>query len=188
MIYPIYLYGHPVLRQVARPVDTANEPELGTLIDDMFATMYNSDGVGLAAPQIGISKQIIVIDGSPVADKFPECENMKLALVNPEIEIIEDSDPVSREEGCLSLPGISESVRRVEHLRLNWLDKDLKPQSREFTGFAARIIQHEFDHLLGKVYTDHISPIRKSLIRNKLNNIVKGKARCSYRTVGAPKK
>lgn len=188
MIYPIYLYGHPVLRQTARPIDPQTEKNIPQLIDDMFATMYNSDGVGLAAPQIGISKQIIVIDGTVMADRFPECKDMVLALINPEIEIIEDTDPVSRDEGCLSLPGISESVRRVEHLRLTWLDKDLQKQTREFTGFAARIIQHEFDHLLGKVYTDHISPIRKSLIRNKLNNIVKGKVRCQYRVVPAPKK
>lgn len=187
MIYPIYLYGHPVLRKVAVPVDVENESGLGELIDNMFATMYHSEGVGLAAPQIGISKKIIVIDGTIMADRFPECKDMKLALINPEIEIIEDADPVSREEGCLSLPGISESVKRTEHLRMKWLDKDLQPQEREFTGFAARIIQHEFDHLLGKVYTDHISPIRKSLIRNKLNNIVKGKTRCQYRTVGATK-
>lgn len=188
MIYPIYLYGHPVLRKIAEPVDTDNEPALTEIIDNMFATMYNSDGVGLAAPQVGISRQIIVIDGSVLADKYPECEDMKLTLINPRIEIIEDIDPVSRDEGCLSLPGLSEAVRRTEHLRMTWLDKDLKEHSREFTGFAARIIQHEFDHLLGKVYTDRISPIRKSLIRNKLNNIVKGKTHCQYRTVAAPKR
>lgn len=188
MIYPIYLYGHPVLRKVAEPVDTSKETEIPKLIEDMFATMYNSDGVGLAAPQIGISKQIIVIDGNALADKNPECKDLKLALINPEIEIIEDEDPVSREEGCLSLPGLSEKVQRVEHLRMKWLDENLQPREAEFKGFAARIIQHEFDHLLGKVYTDHISPIRKSLIRNKLNGIVKGKARCSYRTVTTPKR
>ena len=188
MIYPIYLYGHPVLRKEASPVDPEQEKDLSKLIDDMFETMYHSEGVGLAAPQIGLSKQIIVIDGSPMADKFPECKGLKLALINPEIEIIEDQDAVGREEGCLSLPGLSEKVARVEHLKMKWLDKDLKPQEAEFSGFAARIIQHEFDHLLGKVYTDHISPIRKSLIRNKLNNIVKGKTRCDYRTVNAPKR
>ena len=188
MIYPIYLYGHPVLRKVAEPVDVENEKELPKLIDDMFATMYHSEGVGLAAPQIGISKQIIVIDGSPMAEKFPECKEMKLALINPEIEIIEDVEPIGREEGCLSLPGLSEKVQRTEHLRLKWLDQNLTPHEKEFSGFAARIILHEFDHLLGKVYTDRISPIRKSLIRNKLNNIIKGKSHCDYRTVTAPKR
>lgn len=188
MIYPIYLYGHPVLRKVAEPVDPEKEPELKKLVEDMFATMYHSEGVGLAAPQIGISKQIIVIDGSPMAEKFPECKDLKLALINPRIEIIEDTEPVGRDEGCLSLPGLSEKVSRVEHLRMKWLDADLKEQEAEFSGFASRIIQHEFDHLLGKVYTDHISPIRKSLIRNKLNSIIKGKTRCDYRTVNAPKR
>lgn len=187
MVYPIYLYGHPVLRKECEPVG-ADYPELSKLIDDMFETMYFTDGVGLAAPQIGKAIQLIVIDGSPVADRFPECKDLKLALVNPELEVIEDVKPCSREEGCLSLPGLSEPVMRTEHVKLRWLDADLKEQEREFTGFAARIIQHEFDHLLGKVYTDHISPIRKSLIRNKLNNIVKGKLRCDYRTVACPKR
>lgn len=187
MIYPIYLYGHPVLRRIAEPIE-ADYPELGKLVEDMFATMYNSDGVGLAAPQIGLSIKLVVVDGSPVGDRFPECKDLKLALINPELEVIEDQDSVGREEGCLSLPGLSETVRRVEHIRLKWLDGNLEPHDKEFFGFAARMIQHEYDHLLGKVYTDHISPIRKSLIRNKLNNIVKGKCRCDYRTVGAPKR
>lgn len=186
MIYPIYLYGHPVLRKEAEPID-ADFPELKKLVEDMFATMYNSEGVGLAAPQIGLSKKLIVVDGSPMADRFPECKDLKLALVNPQLEVIEDQDPIGREEGCLSLPGLSETVRRVEHIRLKWLDEDLKEHEQEFVGFAARMIQHEYDHLLGKVYTDHISPIRKSIIRNKLNNIVKGKVRCDYRTTPAPK-
>lgn len=186
MILPIYLYGHPVLRKEAEPVDTS-DPKLKELVDNMFATMYHSDGVGLAAPQIGMSLKLIVIDGSVMADRFPECTGLKLALINPELEVIEDADPVGRDEGCLSLPGLSETVKRFEHVRLRWLDADLTPRDQEFFGFAARIIQHEYDHLLGKVYTDHVSPIRKSLIRNKLNNIVKGKVRCDYRTVAAPK-
>lgn len=186
MIYPIYLYGHPVLRKIAEPIG-ADYPELKKLIEDMFATMYNSEGVGLAAPQIGKSIKLIVVDGSPVADVFPECKDLKMALVNPVLEVIEDQDAISRDEGCLSLPGLSESVRRVEHIRLKWMDEDFNEHEQEFFGFAARMLLHEYDHLLGKVYTDHISPIRKSIIRNKLNGIVKGKARCSYRTVSAPK-
>ena len=182
MILPIYLYGSKVLREETEDID-ASYPELQKLIADMWETMYHSEGVGLAAPQIGKSISVIVIDGSPVADKFPECEGLKLTLINPELEVVEDEAPVSREEGCLSLPGLSETVRRHEHVILRWMDENFQPQEQEFKGFASRIIQHEFDHLCGEVYTDHIAPIRKQLIKKKLNNIAKGKTRCEYRTV-----
>lgn len=184
MILPIYLYGHPVLRKEAEDIDSGY-PELGKLVADMFETMYHSDGVGLAAPQIGLPISLIVIDGTVLADKFPECEGLKFTLINPELEILEDMPPVTREEGCLSLPGLSEPVKRHEHVRLNWLDENFVEHEQEFSGFAARIIQHEFDHLLGTVYTDRVSPIRKQLIRTKLNNIAKGKVRCDYRTKSA---
>ena len=180
MILPIYLYGSKVLREEAEDIDNTY-PELEKLIADMWETMYHSEGVGLAAPQIGKSISLIVIDGSPVADKFPECKDLKLTLINPELEVIEDAAPVMREEGCLSLPGLSESVRRHEHVNLKWLDENFQPHEQEFTGFASRIIQHEFDHLCGEVYTDHIAPIRKQLIRKKLANISKGKVSCDYR-------
>ena len=180
MILPIYLYGSPVLRREADDID-ADYPELDKLISDMWETMYNSEGVGLAAPQIGKSIALIVIDGSPVAEKFPECKDLKLTLVNPELEVIEDVEPITREEGCLSLPGLSESVKRTEHVKLTWYDEKFQKHEQEFSGFASRIIQHEFDHLLGEVYTDHISPIRKQLIRKKLNNIAGGRVSCDYR-------
>ena len=186
MILPIYLYGHPVLRKEAEDIDP-DYPELQQLISDMFETMYHSDGVGLAAPQIGKSIAVVVIDGSVLADKFPECKDLKFALINPELEVIEDEAPVSREEGCLSLPGLSEPVKRHEHIRLNWLDENFQEHEQEFRGFAARIIQHEFDHLLGTVYTDRVSPIRKQMVRSKLMNIAKGKVNCDYRTKAAPK-
>ena len=186
MIYPIYLFGHPVLRKKAESVKT-DHPDLKQLVADMFETMYNSEGVGLAAPQIGKSIRLIVIDGDVLADKFPECKGLKLTLINPELEIIEDEDPVTREEGCLSLPGLSENVKRYEHVKLNWFDEDFQPHAQEFKGFASRIIQHEFDHLEGEVYTDHVSPIRKQLIKNKLNNIQKGKVSCEYKVKIAPK-
>ena len=184
MILPVYLYGHPVLREEAEDIEP-DYPELKKLISDMYETMYNSDGVGLAAPQIGKSIAVIVIDGSPLAEDFPECKDSKMTIINPQLDIIEDEDPVDRQEGCLSLPGLSEKVRRYEHVRLNWLDENFEEHEQEFSGFLARIIQHEYDHLLGTVYTDHIAPIRKQLIRNKLNNIARGKAKCSYRTQSA---
>lgn len=180
MILPIYLYGHPVLRKQSEDVNP-DYPELKKLVANMYETMYNSEGVGLAAPQIGKSIRLVVIDGNPLAESFPECKDLKLTLVNPELEVIEDEDPVVREEGCLSLPGLSEKVKRHEHVLLRWLDEDFMPHEQEFKGFASRIIQHECDHLEGEVYTDHITPIRKQLIRSKLNNITKGKVECEYK-------
>ena len=185
MRLPVYLYGHPVLRKIAEPVAEGREG-LKELLADMYATMYASEGVGLAAPQIGRSERIVVIDADPVKDSFPECAGRKLTLINPEIEIL-DGDTVSRDEGCLSLPGLSEKVGRVEHIRLRWMDEDFKPHEEEISGFLARIVQHECDHLEGKLYIDHISMIRKQLIKSKLNNIIAGKTRCDYPVKYAPK-
>ena len=181
MIQPIYIYGQSVLREETEDIEP-DYPGLQKLISDMWETMYNADGVGLAAPQIGKSISLIVLDGSPLADSFPECKDSKMVLINPVLDVIDDRPAVTRSEGCLSLPGLSEDVKRVEHVRLNWLDENFQEHEKEFTGFLSRIIQHEYDHLLGTVYTDHVSPIRKQLIRNKLNNLAKGKVKCDYRT------
>lgn len=186
MKLPVYLYGHPILRRKSTEV-TPDYPELKKLIDDMFETMYASDGVGLAAPQIGRNDRIVVIDASPVADIYPECAGQKLTLINPAIDIL-DGDKISRSEGCLSLPGLSENVNRVEHIRLSWIDENFQPHTREISGFLSRIVQHECDHLEGMLYIDHISPIRKQLIKGKLNNIVAGKTACDYPVRYAPRK
>lgn len=186
MRLPIYLYGHPVLRKIAKPIDSGYEG-LKELVENMYATMYASEGVGLAAPQIGRADRIVVIDADPVKDSFPECADKKLTLINPEIEIL-DGDEISRDEGCLSLPGLSEKVARVEHIRLKWLDENFEQHEEEISGFLARIVQHECDHLEGKLYIDHISMIRKQLIKSKLNNIIAGKTRCDYPVKYAPKK
>ena len=153
----------------------------------MYETMYASEGVGLAAPQIGRNDRIVVIDADPVADSHPECAGRKLTLINPKIEIL-DGETISRGEGCLSLPGLSENVNRVEHIRLSWVDENFTAHEEEISGFLARIVQHECDHLEGKLYIDHISPIRKQLIRTKLNNIITGRTRCDYAVRYAPKK
>jgi peptide deformylase len=184
MVLPVYLYGTPVLRQEAEDIDK-NYPDLQKLIKDMFETMYHTEGIGLAAPQIGKSIALIVIDASVLGDDFPECADSKMVLINPQLDVIEDADPVSRAEGCLSLPGLSENVRRYEHVVLNWLDENFEEHEQEFHGFMARVIQHEFDHLLGTVYTDRIAPIRKQMIRNKLHNMERGKVKCAYRVVSA---
>lgn len=185
MKLPIYLMGHPVLRAENSEVP-ADYPELKKLVADMFETMYFSEGVGLAAPQVGLSLRLVVIDADPVSEAFPECKGRKFTLINPKVTVL-DGDSVSRAEGCLSIPGISENVSRVEHIRLDWLDEDFKPHSEELSGFVARIVQHECDHLEGVVFTDHCSAIRKQLIKPKLRNIAQGKVRPEYPYRTAPR-
>ena len=185
MNLPIYLYGHPVLRKISTPI-TADYKDLPKLIADMYETMYTSEGVGLAAPQIGRNDRIVVIDADPVSDSFPECAGRKLTLINPEIEILGD-DTETRSEGCLSLPGLSEKVKRTEHIRLRWVDENFQPHEEEIKGFLARIVQHECDHLEGNLYIDHISPIRKQLIKGKLADIAHARIRCDYPVRYAPK-
>lgn len=186
MKLPIYLYGHPVLRQEAEPI-TADNGELKKLVDDMFETMYAAEGCGLAAPQIGKSIRLVVIDADVLGDEYPECKGRKFALVNPEVTVLAGEE-VGRNEGCLSLPGLSENVNRVEHIRLKWLDEDMKPHEEEMSGFLARIVQHECDHLDGKVYMDHVSTGRRLLLRGKLRNLVEGKVRCDYKVKAASRR
>lgn len=187
MKLPIYIYGHPVLRRATEPVKP-DYPELKKLIDDMFETMYAAEGCGLAAPQIGLSLRLVVIDADVLKDQFPECAGRKMVLINPELEIL-NGEESTRSEGCLSLPGLSENVSRVEHIRLRWLDEDFKPHEEEMSGFLSRCVQHELDHLEGKVYMDHVSATRKLLIRNKLRNLMEGKFSCDYRVkTAAPRR
>lgn len=186
MSLPIYLYGHPVLRKVSEEI-SPDYPDLKTLVGKMYDTMYESEGVGLAAPQIGLNDRIVVIDADPVRESFPECAGRKLTLVNPVVEVL-DGEKVSRAEGCLSLPGLSENVQRVEHIRLKWLDENFEAHEEEISGFLARIVQHECDHLEGKLYIDHVSPIRRQLNKAKLRNIMTGKTRVDYPVRYAPKK
>ena len=186
MKLPIYIYGHPVLRRETQEVKP-DYPELPKLVDDMFETMYAADGCGLAAPQVGLSIKLVVIDTDVLKDNYPECANRKMVLINPEIEIL-DGEPVSNSEGCLSLPGLSENVSRVEHIRLRWLDENFQPHEEEMHGFLSRCVQHEVDHLNGKVYMDHVSATRKLLIRNKLRNLAEGKVSCDYKIKTAARK
>lgn len=181
MILPIYLYGQPVLRQEAEEI-TKDYPDLENLVKNMYETMYASDGIGLAAPQVGLSIRLVVIDADALKESFPELEGVKLTLINPELEVIEEGKKITREEGCLSVPGIHEPVARYEKVRLNWLDMDFVEHEEVFEGFLARIIQHEYDHLDGTLYVDKTTPIRKQLIRTKLRNIAEGKIMCDYKT------
>lgn len=179
MIRPMYLYGQPVLRKVAEPIDN-NYPALDTLIADMFETMYKSEGIGLAAPQIGLGIRLIVIDLSVLADDMPELADKKLVLINPEITETAGDD-VSQSEGCLSLPGIHENVTRPSRIHITYFDEKWQSHDEWVDGFLARVMQHEYDHLEGHVFTDRISPIRRQLIKGKLTNIAKGKVACGYK-------
>ena len=165
---------------MAEPIEK-DYPELQTLIDNMFETMYKSEGVGLAAPQIGLGIRVVVIDASPMAEEEPSLANSKMALINPHIESFE-GDNVSMEEGCLSLPGIHESVTRKNTIHITYMDENFVHHDEVISGYLARVIQHEYDHLEGHVFTDRISPIRRQLITNKLQNIAKGKVNCNYKT------
>ena len=187
MILPIYTYGHTVLRKVAQDIPT-DYPGLSQLIDDMFETMDASSGVGLAAPQIGKSVRVVVINLDVLKEDYPEYADFRHAYINPHIiEVDKKSEKVSMEEGCLSVPGLSEKVVRYSRIRVQYLDEDLQPHDEWVEGYLARVMQHEFDHLEGVMYVDRITPLRKQLIRNKLKGIMQGKYTCSYRTKPARK-
>lgn len=178
MILPIYLYGQPVLRKEAEEIEPT--PELKQLIADMFETLTAAEGCGLAAPQIGKPWRLFVVDGSELGEDYPECKDFKRVFINP--ELIEESEQTcTYSEGCLSLPGISENVVRPETIVMRFLDENFEEHEETFTGFCARIVQHEYDHLEGHVFTDRISPIRKTFVRNKLSSIAKGKTGARYK-------
>lgn len=180
MILPIYTYGQPVLRKVAQDIPL-DYPNLKELIADMFETMYKSDGVGLAAPQIGKAIRVVVVTLDVLKDTFPEYADFNRAYLNPHIVEYDDSETETLEEGCLSLPGIHEPVRRPKRIRMQWVDEDLQQHDEWIDGYLARVLQHETDHLEGKVFTDKIAPLRKQLVRSKLNALQRGKVNCSYR-------
>ena len=180
MILPIYLYGQPVLRKATEEI-VEGELDLKQLELDMQETLKAADGCGLAAPQIGMSKRLFIVDGTDLAEDFPECAGLKKTFVNP-IIIEESEETISYTEGCLSLPGISENVVRPRTITIQYQDTDFQIHTETFTDFAARIVLHEYDHLEAHVFTDRISPIRKQFVKGKLTNIAKGKTTARYRT------
>ena len=180
MILPIYLYGQPVLRKVAEDIN-ADYPNLKELIENMFDTMHHASGIGLAAPQIGKNIRLFIVDCTPWGDDDPSLADYKRVFINP--EIYEESEETSLfEEGCLSLPGLHENVRRPVTIRMRYLDENFVEHDEEFSGKPADVIQHEYDHIEGKVFTDHLAPIRKNLIKNKLQKMARGSYRAAYKT------
>ncbi len=180
MILPIYIYGQPVLRRPAEDI-APDYPGLKDLIADMFETMYRSDGVGLAAPQIGKSIRVVVISLDVLKEEFPEYADFNKAYINPHILETDNSETVSMEEGCLSLPGIHEPVRRPTRIRVKYMDEDFNEHDEWVEGYLARVMQHEFDHLDGHLFTDRLSPLRRQMVKNKLSALAKGKVNCTYK-------
>lgn len=180
MILPIYLYGQSVLRKVTEDI-TPEYPELDKLIADMFETVEHAEGIGLAAPQIGLPIRLVIIDLSPLAEDYPEFENFKKVYINA--HILDTSDETeTMEEGCLSVPGIHEKVTRAKRIHVKYMDKDFVEHDEWVDGYLARVMQHEFDHLEGKVFVDRLSPLRRQMNKNRLMNLLKGKAHCTYKT------
>ncbi|HOG20526.1 MAG TPA: peptide deformylase [Salinivirgaceae bacterium] len=178
MIYPIVVAGHPVLRMKAQEIDK-NFPDLNKLIEDMFETMYVSEGVGLAAPQVGKSIRLFVIDGKPVAEDNPELEDFKKVFINPYI-VEQSGEEWFFNEGCLSVPGIREDVMRKSIVKIKYFDENWQQHEEVFDGMRARIIQHEYDHLEGTLFTDRLSFLKRKMLRGKLSDISKGKVDVSY--------
>jgi len=186
MILPVVAYGDPVLKKKAKEI-TSEYPEFEKFMSDMWETMYNAHGVGLAAPQVGRSIRIFIVDASPFAkdeDQSPEqqevLKSFKKAFINPVI-IEETGEEWAFNEGCLSIPDVREDVYRRENVTIKYLDEDFNEHTETYNGLAARVIQHEYDHIEGVLFTDKLSSLKKRIIKGKLNNISKGKINAEYR-------
>ncbi len=183
MIYPIVMYGDAVLRKRASDIEKGTD--LTQLVADMFETMHAAHGIGLAAPQIGKSIRLFVVDGTTIEDE-PDLNDFKKAFVNPQI-ISEAGEEWEFEEGCLSIPNIREEVSRKETVRIKYFDENWNAFDEKFDGMKARIIQHEYDHIEGKLFIDYLTPLKKRMLKGKLTNISKGDVDADYR-IAAPLK
>ncbi len=179
MILPVTVYGNAVLRKVAQDI-TPEYEGLSELIENMFETMYFAEGIGIAAPQIGRAIRLFIIDLRPMEEEFPEYADFKKVFINAQI-LERDGEPVTDEEGCLSLPGIREKVERLDKVRIKYMDENFVEHDEEYEGWAARVIQHEYDHIDGKLFIDYINPMRRRMIKTKLTAISKGKVNTKYR-------
>lgn len=186
MILPIVAYGDPVLKKKGKEI-SKDYPKLKELLDNMYETMYNAFGVGLAAPQIGLPIRLFLVDTSPFAedpDLAPEdqeaLKDFKRTFINPEI-VNEEGDEWAFNEGCLSIPDVREDVFRKPEITISYVDENFKPHTETFDGLIARVIQHEYDHIEGILFTDKLSSLKKRLIKGKLSNISKGKINVDYK-------
>ncbi|MAY23226.1 MAG: peptide deformylase [Flavobacteriaceae bacterium] len=186
MIYPIVAYGDPVLRKETQEI-SKDDPKLEQLIEDMFETMYAAHGIGLAAPQIGMPVRLFIVDATPFEDDEDLSEEerkylstFKRVFINAQI-VEESGDEWAFNEGCLSIPDVREDVFRQETITIEYVDENFKKHKETIGGIAARIIQHEYDHIEGILFTDKLSPLKKRLIKSKLANISKGKIKIDYK-------
>jgi peptide deformylase len=179
MILPVYAYGQAVLKKKAISIDSSY-PDLAELIKDMWETMYNAHGVGLAAPQVGHSIRLFIIDSTQIMEEGKEQEGFKKVFINANV-IEEKGDLWAYEEGCLSIPNIRGEVERPQSVRIQYLDENFVPHEDLFEGVHARVIQHEYDHIEGVLFVEKLKPLKKRLIQNKLNNIKSGKATADYK-------
>ncbi|SHJ51056.1 peptide deformylase [Flavobacterium haoranii] len=193
MILPIYGYGEPVLRKMGAEI-SKDYPNLKETIANMFETMYHAHGVGLAAPQVGLAIRLFVIDTEPFADsddvskeEAAELKGFKKTFINAKI-LKEEGDVWGFNEGCLSIPDVREDVFRHEKITIEYFDEEFNKKTEEFDGLIARVIQHEYDHIEGILFTDHLSTLKKKLVGKKLMNIMEGKARPDYKMKFANKK
>ncbi|MDR2814006.1 MAG: peptide deformylase [Prevotellaceae bacterium] len=180
MLLPIYLYGSSALRRQAEDI-TPNYPRLAPLLSDFWETLYHADGVGLAAPQVGLNIRLFVVDTDCLSEKYPDGKEFKKAFINAHI-VEEEGEEWTYEEGCLSIPKIHENVKRLSRVHLRYCDENFVEHDEWFDGIRARVIQHEHDHLEGQLFVDKLPPIRKQLLKSKLIKVSKGEVSTDYRT------
>ena len=179
MIYPIVAYGDPVLRKKAQPI-SSDYPKLGEILQNMFDTMYKSSGVGLAAPQVGLSIRLFILDTTPFKDEEEGLDHFKKVFINAQI-IEETGKKWKFNEGCLSIPGIREDVERLPNITIRYQDENFVEHTEKFKGIIARVIQHEYDHTEGILFTDKLTPLKKQMLKGRLNDISRGKVDCDYK-------
>lgn len=180
MVLPIYTYGQPVLRKVAEDI-TPDYPNLAELIHNMYDTLDRSEGIGLAAPQVGLSIRLVVINLDLLSEDMPEYKGYIHTFINAHILEYDDTEKDSSEEGCLSLPGLHEKVVRPTRIHVKYLDENFVEHDEWVDGYLARVMQHEFDHLEGEVFTDRLTGLRKTMVKGKLNSLLKGNFACNYK-------
>lgn len=181
MIQPIYLYGSEVLRQKAAEIDIDNPEEISKLVTDLKDTLSKAEGCGLAAPQIGVSKRALIVDGREMTDIYPYLDGFFRVMINPVITF-ESEEECEFNEGCLSVPGIYSDVRRPSRITVEYYDENLEKKTEDFDKFACRMVQHEMSHLDGCLFTDLVAPIRRKMLSKKLMNISHGKTATHYNT------
>lgn len=181
MIKPIYLFGSGVLREAAVDADINDKEGIAALVADLKDTLKQADGCGLAAPQIGISKRVLIVTGAGLEDTYPYLKGFERTMINPTV-LEEASGKCTFSEGCLSVPGVYADVTRPSSIRIRYYDEELKEVTETLDKFACRMVQHELDHLDGTMFVDKVAPIRKKMIAKKLQNISRGKVSTHYKT------